>query len=126
VILSETPRLLWSALRQGDLNVLALALDLSVPPLALLALLIALGWIPSGLLYLLSGAQFPLSTIVLASILFVIAVLLSWLRFGRQILSAQDLALAALYPLWKIPLYLRFLVARQISWVRSKRDRESH
>jgi cellulose synthase/poly-beta-1,6-N-acetylglucosamine synthase-like glycosyltransferase len=126
VILSETPRLLWSALRQGDLNLLALALDLSVPPLALLALLIALGWIPSGLLYLLSGAQFPLSTIVLASILFVIAVLLSWLRFGRQILSAQDLALAALYPLWKIPLYLRFLVARQISWVRSKRDRESH
>ncbi len=126
VILSETPRLLWSALHQRDLNLLALALDLSVPPLALLALLIALSWIPSGVLYLLSGAQFPLSTVALASVLFVIAVLLSWVRFGRQILSAQDLAMAALYPLWKIPLYLRFLVARQITWVRSKRDRESH
>jgi hypothetical protein len=106
-------------------NLLALALDLSVPPLALLALLIAVSWVPSGILYLVTGASFPLSAVVLASILFVVAVLLSWVRFGRHILSAQDLAMAALYPLWKIPLYLRFLVARQITWVRSKRDRDS-
>ena len=125
VILSETPGLLWSALRRRDVNLLALALDLSVPPLALLALLIAVSWVPSGILYLVTGASFPLSAVVLASILFAVAVLLSWVRFGRHILSAQDLAMAALYPLWKIPLYLRFLVARQITWVRSKRDRDS-
>jgi cellulose synthase/poly-beta-1,6-N-acetylglucosamine synthase-like glycosyltransferase len=125
VILSEAPRLFWDALRRRDPNLLALALDLCVPPLALLALLIAVSWIPSAMLYLLTGATFPLSTIVLASILFVVAVLLAWARFGRQILSGQDLAMAALYPLWKIPLYLRFLIARQITWVRSKRDGDS-
>jgi cellulose synthase/poly-beta-1,6-N-acetylglucosamine synthase-like glycosyltransferase len=126
VILSETPGLLYEALRRRDRNLLALALDLSVPPLALLALLIAISWVPSGLLFLLGGKSFPLSTVMLASVLFVVAVLISWVRFGRHILSAQDLAMAALYPLWKIPLYVRFLIARQMTWVRSKRDREPH
>jgi cellulose synthase/poly-beta-1,6-N-acetylglucosamine synthase-like glycosyltransferase len=125
VILSETPALLWAALRRRDVKLLALALDLSVPPLALLALLIAVSWVPSGILYLATGKSFALSTVVVASILFGIAVLVSWVRFGRHLLSAKDLALAALYPLWKIPLYLRFLIARQMTWVRSKRDGDS-
>lgn len=126
VILSEAPALLWAALRRRDAKLLALALDLSVPPLALLALLIAVSWVLSGILYLATGESFPLSTVVVASILFIVAVLISWVRYGRYILSAQDLAMAALYPLWKIPLYLRFLIARQMTWVRSKRDRDSH
>jgi hypothetical protein len=54
----------------------------------------------------------------------VCAVLLSWMRYGRRILSLGSLAHAGLYILWKIPLYAKFLVARQVNWVRSKRDEE--
>ncbi len=51
-----------------------------------------------------------------------LSVLLSWLRYGRQVISLGSLACAPFYALWKIPLYLKFLVKRQAEWVRSKRD----
>ena len=59
---------------------------------------------------------------VILAALFGLSVFLSWARFGRRIISLGSLALAAMYALWKIPLYARFLVARQVNWVRSKRD----
>jgi hypothetical protein len=51
--------------------------------------------------------------------------LLSWRRFGRSILSLGSLALVAVYTVWKIPLYARFLVARQRVWLRTRRDDEA-
>jgi len=30
--------------------------------------------------------------------------------------------MAVIYALWKIPLYIKFIAARQLEWVRSKRD----
>jgi hypothetical protein len=62
---------------------------------------------------------------ILAIVLLVVlglAVLAAWSKFGKQILSFSSLAYAPLYMLAKIPLYLRFLVKRQVEWVRSKRD----
>jgi len=53
-----------------------------------------------------------------------LSVLLSWGRYGRPIISLGSLALAVLYILWKIPLYARFLVARQRVWLRTRRDDE--
>jgi hypothetical protein len=51
------------------------------------------------------------------------AVLLAWLGFGRGVISLASLAFAPLYALWKIPLYLGFVVRRQVEWVRSDRER---
>jgi len=51
-----------------------------------------------------------------------ITVLLAWVKFGRSILSLASLGYAPIYMLAKIPLYLKFLVRRQVEWVRSKRD----
>lgn len=46
--------------------------------------------------------------------------------FDRQvmggIISLASLAFAPLYTVLKVPLYLKFLVSRQVEWVRSKRD----
>jgi hypothetical protein len=50
------------------------------------------------------------------------SVLMSWGAYGRHIMTLGTLLLSVVYPLWKVPLYLRFLVARQVDWVRSKRD----
>jgi cellulose synthase/poly-beta-1,6-N-acetylglucosamine synthase-like glycosyltransferase len=122
VILSETPRLFLNSLVPPNAGLMALALDLSVPPLALLTLLVAALWCASGLFYLLTHALFPLGLASLAGALLALSVLFSWARYGRHIISLGDLALAVIYPLLKIPLYVRFLWARQLDWVRSKRD----
>jgi cellulose synthase/poly-beta-1,6-N-acetylglucosamine synthase-like glycosyltransferase len=122
VVLSEAPRLFLESLTSLNTDLMALALDLSVPPLALLALQVAALWCVSAVFYLLAHTQFPLAITSLAGALIVLAVLLSWARYGRQIISFKGLAFAVIYALVKIPLYARFLVARQLEWVRSKRD----
>jgi hypothetical protein len=47
---------------------------------------------------------------------------MAWLRFGRTIISLQGMAYAALYALAKIPLYAKFIVKRQVEWIRTDRD----
>ena len=53
---------------------------------------------------------------------FAMAVMLAWARFARDILPLSEVPRIGLYVLAKIPLYLGFLVRRQVEWVRSKRD----
>jgi cellulose synthase/poly-beta-1,6-N-acetylglucosamine synthase-like glycosyltransferase len=122
VILVEAPRLLLDSILKLDLKLLTLALDLSVPPLALLTLVMSAVWIVSAVFYALTREPMPLVIASSAVALLVFAVMLSWLRFGRHIISLTDLAHAFLYALWKVPVYAKFLVARQLDWVRSKRD----
>jgi cellulose synthase/poly-beta-1,6-N-acetylglucosamine synthase-like glycosyltransferase len=119
VIVSELPRLLLQALATGNGQLLALAFDLCVPPLALLTLLV-------GGLVLASAALGPLPLILstLAFLALGLAVLLAWWQFGRGVISFRQLCGVPLYVLAKIPLYFYFLVKRQASWVRSKREGE--
>ena len=122
VITSELPRLYLDAFAGRDVQLLAAALDLSVPPLALLALLVTAVWCASLLFYFLGHAAMPLSVISMVAILFFASVLMSWASYGRRIISLGSLAYAAVYAFRKIPLYVQFLVARQVNWIRSKRD----
>jgi cellulose synthase/poly-beta-1,6-N-acetylglucosamine synthase-like glycosyltransferase len=122
VILVEAPRLALHAILRMDLKLLMLALDLAVPPLALLSLLLSAVWLLTVLFWVLTKAQIPLAIATSALGLLLIAVMLSWYRFGRHILSFGDLSHAFLYALAKLPVYARFVMARQIDWVRSKRD----
>src|SRR3984957_13842215 len=121
-ITSELPRLYIDAFAKRDVQLLAAALDLSVPPLALLVLLVTAVWCAGLLFYLLADTAVPLAMASVVAILFLVSVLMSWASYGRRIISFGSLALAAAYALWKIPLYARFLVAPQVNWVRSKRD----
>jgi len=56
---------------------------------------------------------------VCATFLFII--LTAWARFGRDTITAGELATAPLYVLWKIPVYVHFLLRRERSWVRTER-----
>jgi hypothetical protein len=71
----------------------------------------------------LTGSAMPWLLALINPLLLGVAVLLAWSRFGRAILSLGDLAYAPVYALRKIPLYLKFLVRRQVEWVRSHRDK---
>ncbi len=118
----RVPGLLWEAIRSGNLGLFALTLDLCVPPLALLVLVsLAFGAV-GAVLWAVTGAALPWALALAGPLLLGVAVMGAWLRFGRTILSARELAYAPIYALVKIPLYLKFVVQRQVAWVRSERD----
>lgn len=122
VILSDAPKLIAQAIVRFDADLLALALDLCVPPLALLTLLVAAIWFASALIFGFLRAQFALDLMTLEVALLGFSVLASWAKFGRKIISLKSLAFAVVYAIAKIPLYAKFLLARQLHWVRAKRD----
>lgn len=124
VLLRDAPPLIARSLSRGSLPLLALGLDLCVPPIALLVLLAGAVWLAAALIYALSGSAAPLLLASAGLALLGCCVLLAWARFARDVISGATLAFAPIYALAKIPLYARFLVARQVHWVRSKRDHE--
>jgi cellulose synthase/poly-beta-1,6-N-acetylglucosamine synthase-like glycosyltransferase len=122
VIISDAPKLLLSSLATMNFHGLALALDLAIPPLSLLTLLVIADWSAAALFAFLKKSYFPLAAASAAAALLMLAVLLAWRAYGRQVISLPNLALAMLHAVLKIPLYLKFLVARQVKWIRSKRE----
>jgi cellulose synthase/poly-beta-1,6-N-acetylglucosamine synthase-like glycosyltransferase len=124
VILNEAPRLFLDSLSRLDTNLLGLALDLTVPPLALLTLLLIAVWMASCLLFLVAKVLFPIAIASIAAGLLTLSISLAWARYGRHIITMGKLAYAVVYAFLKLPLYAKFLVTRQTAWIRSKRDEE--
>jgi cellulose synthase/poly-beta-1,6-N-acetylglucosamine synthase-like glycosyltransferase len=122
MILAEAPSLFVDALRQRDGNLLATALDLCVPPLTLLMLFVATTLAVSICFFVTSANLMPLMLAGTSVVLSVIAVLLAWFIHGQEVISLRSLAFAPVYAFSKIPVYIKFLISRQIDWVRSKRD----
>lgn len=124
MILSAAPRFLLEGVFKGRPGMVGMALDLAVPPLALLVLMVlALGAL-TAVFALFGGGAGPLLAAAALLAALGVAVLVAWWRYGRKILSAANLAMAVLYVFWKVPVYIGFLVNRQVEWVRSKRDTE--
>jgi cellulose synthase/poly-beta-1,6-N-acetylglucosamine synthase-like glycosyltransferase len=124
MIINQAPKLLVQGICKSRLGMVVLALDLCVPPLALLTLLVLVLFSCAALFGMVSGVLMPMGFATLILFALGMAILMSWWRYGREILSASNLAMAFFYMFWKIPLYLRFFVNRQVEWVRSKRDHE--
>lgn len=122
VILHEAPRLFLDSLSRLDRSLLALALDLTVPPLALLTMLLIAVWIASCLIFLVAKVAFPFAITSIAIGLLTFSIVISWARYGRHIISFRQLLYVAVYAFLKLPLYAKFLVTRQTAWIRSKRD----
>jgi cellulose synthase/poly-beta-1,6-N-acetylglucosamine synthase-like glycosyltransferase len=121
-LLSDGPRLMARGLARRDLACVALALDLMVPPLALLlGLTTAMAAINLGA-WALWDARVPVLASAMALALLGAMVLVAWARVGRDLLRLRELACAPLYAAAKLPIYLRFLIGRQVDWVRAKRD----
>lgn len=122
VIVTELPKYLWSAIRQKRWAMLAQVLDLMVPPLALLFVSAVALWLVALVDWWLSHSVLPLALATGVLGLLGSGILLAWLFFGRKIIGLKSLLLAPIILLMKIPLYIKFVVSRQVDWVRSKRD----
>jgi cellulose synthase/poly-beta-1,6-N-acetylglucosamine synthase-like glycosyltransferase len=121
MILREVPRLLGRALIRLDMQALGLALDLLVPPLALLVLMQFGMLILAGLAAMFGAGFMPLLFATFGVALLFAVVLLAWLGWGRQVVSLGDLLSVPVYVLAKIPLYFRFWTHRQREWIRTDR-----
>lgn len=124
VIVTQVPRLFWQALTRANGALLAMALDLCVPPLALLTLLTVGSFSASVALAMGGASVWPALLTGLATTMLILAVMLAWWRFGRSVISLKQLCHVPFYVAAKLPLYCYFLVKRQSAWVRSKRDGE--
>lgn len=121
-LLKQTPCLLLEALKQRRLDLLFMALDLSVPPLSLLCLLWAGATAVAGLGAALGATWVPTLVLGVSGAMLAGSVLLAWSRYARGIVPLRTLIAIPLYVSWKLPLYLAFLVRRQRVWVRTERD----
>ncbi|MEX2123292.1 MAG: glycosyltransferase family 2 protein [Woeseia sp.] len=121
--MAYAPRLVSLGLRSKRPALIALAADLSVPPLALLVLLIGLVVLLSAITFLVGGNGVALTIAALALVLVGVATMSAWASFGRQTISIVKLLLVPFYVLWKLPLYLALLFQNpQREWVRTARS----
>lgn len=122
LLLQDGPRMLARALRHGHVRVALQIADMLVPPLALLVLLqlagvaaaLAAGWLLDSWL--------PLAVALAGAAMLLVAIALARARFASDIVSTRDLLLGPAYVATKLPIYVRFLVSRQVEWVRTKRS----
>lgn len=121
-LLTQVPRLTREGLRQGRFDLIALALDMLVPPLSLLVM----AWIGAmgllGMAALLGASMWSAIALGLSGVVMTLTIVLSWWVFARKAIPGRTLLSIPLYLLWKVPLYMAFLLKRQTRWVRTERD----
>lgn len=121
-LLTQVPTLAKAAWQQGRVDLLAIALDLLVPPLSLLVTLWLASFAVATLAAGLGLSALPMWLLGGQGVLLVVAILSAWGKYCRATLPLKTLAAIPLYILWKIPLYFAFLAKPETAWVRTERD----
>lgn len=120
IIKAHVLPLFFKGLAKLRFDMVASAMDLAVPPLALLvacwgaALMAALAAGFARHLWL------PTQISAVTGVMMMIAILSAWRQHARHLPAKSLLAIPA-YIFWKIPLYAKFLLRRQTAWVRTNR-----
>lgn len=108
----------------GRPALLALGLDLLVPPLALLVALLS-GALAATIVVGAATADWTAARIAATALGAVaIATLAAWAAHARGVLPLRDLARIPFYVAWKLPLYLGLWRSRETTWRRTARDDE--
>ncbi len=121
---SQGPRLVRAAAMQGRGDLLALALELTVPPLSLLVAVVFVGTVLATFAALLGAWWWPASWLASGLAGVVVVTLLAWWKHGRAHAPGRALLAAPAYILWKLPLYAKFFVKPETEWVRTERAGE--
>jgi cellulose synthase/poly-beta-1,6-N-acetylglucosamine synthase-like glycosyltransferase len=100
------PGALLRSVRHADARGLCAALDLCVPPLALLVMLNGAALLLAILAMILGGSAWPAIVQIVIGILAAVAVALAWATEGRRFASAATLLRLPFYVLWKLPMYV--------------------
>jgi cellulose synthase/poly-beta-1,6-N-acetylglucosamine synthase-like glycosyltransferase len=123
LIVSGVPQLILSALKRRDFRLMALALDLAVPPVALLLMLLAAALGLTGLAALAGFSPLAFHISAAAFVAFTLAIGLAWWAQGRTTLPLGSALLLPAYLWGKCKLYARLLTGERASrWVRTDRN----
>ena len=115
------PGLLKAGWRSRNRALIHLALDLCVPPLALLAMLLSAGWLLALGLVVLGGSLLPLLLASLGLLGLAWSVEMARRGWAAEVISGRELLCVPLFVLAKLPIYLGFLLKRQTRWIRTDR-----
>ena len=123
-LLDQGPRLVLEGLRRGNLDLLALGLDVLVPPLTLFLLglcaVLGLNFLASVGLGLGPG---PLALSLSAVVAVGASVLIAWLTQGRELVPLRYALRVPGYVIWKLPVYVAFAARRkQSTWEQTERS----
>jgi cellulose synthase/poly-beta-1,6-N-acetylglucosamine synthase-like glycosyltransferase len=120
--IAAAPRLIIKAITLRDWNLLVLAIDLSVPPLSLLALLSTGIFVITGLYALLGFSLWPFVFNAVAVLAFLIATGVAWAACGRDVVPLNAAFLIAAYIVKKIGFYCAMLSNKfDGQWIRTDR-----
>ena len=122
MILVEVPRLLKVFALERRFTLLALALDIAVPPLSLLVMIMIFMLVISWLAVILGTSIIPAIVVTVAFGFLTTGLISAWFKFGRSDLPLQNLIAIPFYMLNKIPMYFNFLVNPQNRWLKTERD----
>jgi cellulose synthase/poly-beta-1,6-N-acetylglucosamine synthase-like glycosyltransferase len=124
MILQSVPRLIWTALAQRSPGLFGLTLDLAVPPLSLLSIFVAAMLVIAGVAALLGLSSVALVVCIANLLAFFFAVVLAWLKFGRDVLPPRAILSIPGYILGKLGTYREVLFDRATTqWIRTDRTK---
>ncbi len=121
-IINQVPLLTKEALRQKSYRLLALALDIGVPPLTLLIMLTLGGLAALSTLSLLTAETVALKVLAASFVYFIVLLTAVWWKFGRELLTVRELLGIPWYVISKLSIYFGFIFKRQKAWVKTERD----
>ena len=120
-MLHGTPRLLLAGLFRGRPGLIALGLELGVPPLSLLVALSMLAGLVDVLWRMLGGSLVPAAILGAAFVLAILGIGAAWVAHGRSTVGVKTIVRLPVYVAWKLPIYMKLLAQRQQKWVRTER-----
>src|SRR5262249_15009881 len=119
-IVDLVPLALVKSLRDRNLGLAALAIDMAVPPLSLLVLVIVLCEILGGLAFVLGAPPATLAIPSLSALLLVLGTVLAWTAVGRDVLPVRELLRLPLHVNQKLSFYRRVASGKATSaWIRT-------
>jgi cellulose synthase/poly-beta-1,6-N-acetylglucosamine synthase-like glycosyltransferase len=119
---TQIPRLLAAGIVRCSWPLLAMAFDLSIPPLTLLVAFWLAGAILSGLAWWFGASGLPMCLLAGGGAAMTAALGLGWALFCRRQVPLRTVVAVPHYMLRKLPIYGGFLIRRQHAWVRTERE----
>jgi cellulose synthase/poly-beta-1,6-N-acetylglucosamine synthase-like glycosyltransferase len=103
------PRMLLKSLVSGDIRGLWAAINVLIPPFALLLLLdFALLFLGAVVAWVTGAEPWPVVVLGVSIVLAAVALSAAWLSGGSRFIRLRSLIHAPFYLAWKLPMYLRF------------------
>jgi cellulose synthase/poly-beta-1,6-N-acetylglucosamine synthase-like glycosyltransferase len=121
-IVDLVPRSLAKSLRDRDLGLAALAIDMAVPPLSLLVLVTAICEILGAIAFVIGASPVALAIPSASILLIILGTALAWTTVGRDVLSFSELLRLPVYAIQKLGSYHRIASGKATSaWIRTDR-----